>query len=95
MNKFITLALLSSLASFAASSAFAEVGGDVKMNVKTGAVIQTNTGIANKNVANLGAVSANVGGDVKTNVTTGVIYQSNKGIANSNELSIGSVTDPR
>ena len=79
-----------------ASVQAASVKGDVKTNVKVGAVIQKNTGIANKNEANVGSVtgkSTRVGGDVKTNVKVGAIIQKNTGIANKNEVNLGSVTD--
>lgn len=84
------------LAMNATSVSAAEVGGDVKTNVKTGVVLQSNKGIANKNEVNLGSVtgkSTSVGGDVKATVKTGAIIQSNTGIANKNEVNIGSVTD--
>lgn len=74
----------------------ADVKGDVKTKVKTGILLQTNTGIANKNEIHLGSVtgkSTSVGGDVKATVKTGAVIQSNKGIANKNEVSIGSITD--
>ena len=97
MKTAFSAALIAGLMTLSASGAFAaDVKGDVKTNVLTGAVIQTNTGIANKNEANLGSVSGkstDVGGDFKSTVKTGVIYQKNTGIANKNEVNMGSVTD--
>lgn len=73
----------------------AGVGGDVKVNVKTGIILQSNRGIANRNEIILGSVTGkntSVGGDIKTTVKTGAIIQTNTGIANKNRISIGSVT---
>ena len=99
MKKFLALTLMTStlalgLASTGASAA--TVKGKVDTNVKVGAVIQQNTGIANKNEVNLGSVSgkrSHVGGDFKSRVKVGAIIQKNTGIANKNEVNLGSVTD--
>ncbi len=97
MKKTIVTAAVASVLAIGMSAVHAaDVGGDVKANVKTGVVLQSNKGIANKNEANLGSVtgkSTDVGGDVKVNVKTGAVIQSNTGIANKNEVNIGSVTD--
>lgn len=96
MNTLVKSVLVIAATSFCFSTAqAADVKGDVKTNVKVGAVIQNNTGIANKNEANVGSVTgkSRVGGDVKTNVKTGAIIQNNTGIANKNEVNLGSVTD--
>ena len=85
-----TLAATSQLA-FAA-----DVGGNVKTNVKAGVVLQMNTGIANTNQARLGSVSGkstSIGGNFKSRVRTAAVIQTNKGIANKNELAMGSVTE--
>ena len=74
----------------------ADVGGNVKTNVKAGVVLQSNKGIANKNEATLGSVtgkSTSIGGNFRSSVKTAAVIQSNKGIANKNELTMGSVTD--
>ena len=74
----------------------ADVKGNVKTDVKAGVILQKNTGIANKNEANIGSVTGkntDIGGDVKTKVKVGAVIQNNKGIANKNEVNIGSVTD--
>ena len=74
----------------------ADVGGNVKTDVKAGVILQKNTGIANKNEANIGSVTGkgtSVGGDVKARVKVGAVIQTNKGIANKNEVNIGSVTE--
>ena len=78
------------------SAQAADVGGDVRTNVKAGIVLQTNKGIANTNEAALGSVtgkSTDIGGNFRSNVKTLGVIQSNKGIANKNEVNIGSVTD--
>lgn len=92
----ITTAVASVLAMGMSVAQAADVGGDVKTNVKAGVILQDNKGIANKNEANLGSVtgkSTDIGGDVKINVKTGAVIQKNTGIANKNEVNIGSVTD--
>lgn len=97
MKKLIvSTAMVGLLAGLVTSAQAADVGGDVKTNVKAGVILQKNTGIANKNEANIGSVtgkSTSVGGDVKSRVKVGAVIQSNKGIANKNEVNIGSVTD--
>jgi len=88
--------LASAFLAGAASVQAADVKGNVKSDVKAGVVLQKNTGIANKNEANIGSVtgkSTDVGGDVNTKVKVGAVIQNNKGIANKNEVNIGSVTD--
>lgn len=73
----------------------ADVSGSVKVNVKTGIILQSNKGIANRNEITLGSVTGkntSVGGDIKSTVKTGAIIQTNKGIANKNRIRIGSVT---
>lgn len=95
-NVFVIASIATLIAAGSMSVQAAEVGGDVKANVKAGVVLQSNKGIANKNEANLGSVtgkSTSVGGDVNTRVKVGAVIQSNKGIANKNEVNIGSVTD--
>ena len=95
-NLLITASVAALIATGSMSVQAAEVGGDVKANVKAGVILQNNKGIANKNEANIGSVtgkSTSVGGDVKTNVKVGAVIQNNKGIANKNEVNIGSVTD--
>lgn len=92
VSAFIAGTFLASAASVHA----ADVKGNVKSDVKAGVVLQKNTGIANKNEANIGSVtgkSTSVGGNVTTKVTTGAVIQNNTGIANKNEVNIGSVTD--
>lgn len=97
MKKLIVMtAMASLLAAMVSVAQAAEVGGDVKTDVKAGVILQSNTGIANKNEANIGSVTGKttkVGGDVKSRVKVGAVIQSNKGIANKNEVNIGSVTD--
>lgn len=97
MKKLIvTSAIAGLLVGVISTANAAEVGGDVKTDVKAGVILQKNTGIANKNEANIGSVtgkSTSVGGDVKSKVKVGAVIQSNKGIANKNEVNIGSVTD--
>lgn len=97
MKSFITTALIAVTLMLGLQLAHAaDVSGSVKTNVKTGVILQSNKGIANKNSASLGSVSGkttSVGGDVKMNVKTGAVIQSNKGIANKNEVALGSVTD--
>lgn len=97
MKKLIVTSAIAGLLVGAMSTAnAADVGGDVKTDVKAGVILQKNTGIANKNEANIGSVtgkSTSVGGDVKSKVTVGAVIQNNKGIANKNEVNIGSVTD--
>ena len=78
------------------STAFAaEVKGDVKTDVKVGAIIQSNVGAGNKNIANLGSVSgkSKVGGDFEAKVKVGAIIQSNVGAGNVNKVNIASVSD--
>ena len=77
------------------SASAADVKGAVDTNVKVGAVIQKNTGIANRNEAHLGSVAgkSRIGGDFKSRVKVGAVIQTNTGIANRNEVSLGSVTD--
>lgn len=92
----ISLPLISLALLTAAPSHAAEVGGNVKTNVKAGFILQSNKGIANKSVINLGSVSGkntSVGGNFKSRVRVGAIIQSNAGIANKAEVNIGSVTD--
>jgi cell division protein FtsX len=60
MNKLIALTMITStlvlgMSSFSASAA--DVKGKVDTSVKVGAVIQKNTGIANKNEVTLGSVT--------------------------------------
>lgn len=97
MKKLIAItAVASVLAGVSGMAQAADVGGNVKTDVKAGVVLQQNTGIANKNEANIGSVtgkSTDVGGDVKSKVKVGAVIQTNKGIANKNEVNIGSVTD--
>lgn len=97
MKSVITTAMIAATLLFGLQSAHAaDVNGSVKTNVKTGVILQSNKGIANKNSASLGSVSGkttSVGGDVKMNVKTGAVIQTNKGIANKNEVALGSVTD--
>ena len=97
MKTLLSTALVAATLLVTAQSGFsAEVGGNVKTNVKAGVVLQTNTGIANKNEATLGSItgkSTKIGGNFKSNVKTLAVIQSNKGIANKNELTMGSVTD--
>ena len=88
----VTFAFLSS----AHMASAAEVGGNVKTNVKAGVVLQSNKGIANKNEATLGSItgkSTSIGGNFRSSVKTAAVIQTNKGIANKNELTMGSVTD--
>ena len=98
MKKFVTMTMIAGtlalgMGSFSASAA--DVRGDVDTNVKVGAVIQKNTGIANKNEAHVGSVvgRSRIGGDFKSRVMVGAIIQNNTGIANKNEVTLGSVTD--
>ena len=98
MKKFVTMTMIAGtlalgFSSFSASAA--DVRGDVDTNVKAAAIIQKNTGIANKNEAHLGSVAgkSRIGGDFKSRVRVGAVIQSNSGIANKNEGSLGSVTD--
>jgi hypothetical protein len=97
MKTVLSTALIAfTLASAAQMASAADVGGNVKTNVKAGVVLQMNTGIANKNEAALGSItgkSTSVGGNFKSRVKTAAIIQTNKGIANKNELALGSVTD--
>lgn len=97
MKTLLTTVLISfALATAAQNISAAEVGGNVKSNVKVGVVLQKNTGIANKNEATLGSItgkSTSVGGNFKSSVKTMAVIQTNKGIANKNELTMGSVTD--
>ena len=97
MKTLISSALIAlTLAATAHTASAADVGGNVKTNVKTGVVLQMNTGIANKNEAALGSVTGkttSVGGNFKSRVKTLAVIQTNKGIANKNELAMGSVTD--
>lgn len=92
----VTSALAAMLLGVVGTAQAAEVGGNVKTNVKAGIILQDNKGIANKNEANIGSVTGkttSVGGNVKSNVKVGAVIQTNKGIANKNEVNIGSVTD--
>ena len=97
MKTLVSTALIAfALATTAQTVSAAEVGGNVKTNVKAGIVLQKNTGIANKNEAHLGSVTGkttSIGGNFKSRVTTMAVIQDNKGIANKNELNMGSVTD--
>ena len=97
MKTLLSTALIAfTLAVTAQSGLAADVGGNVKTNVKVGVVLQQNTGIANKNEAALGSITGkttSVGGNFKSSVKTLAVIQTNKGIANKNELSMGSVTD--
>ena len=97
MKTLLSTALIAfTLAATAQSGLAADVGGNVKTNVKVGVVLQQNTGIANKNEAALGSITGkttSVGGNFKSSVKTLAVIQTNKGIANKNELSMGSVTD--
>ncbi|MDX1733832.1 MAG: hypothetical protein R3228_05680 [Halioglobus sp.] len=90
---FIAGALALGLASASASAA--DVRGSVDTSVKVGAVIQKNTGIANRNEVHLGSVSGKggLGGDFKSHVKVGAVIQKNTGIANRNRISIGSVSN--
>ena len=89
-RKILTLAIAAIIPMTMHTVASAQVGGDVDTNVRAGAILQSNVGIANRNEASLGGVSGRVGGDVKTNVRVGALLQSNVGIANRNEANIGS-----
>ena len=93
MKKFAAMTTFATALIFAAGAQSAEVGGDVETNVAVGAVIQTNSGIANENELHVGSVvgESTVMGDVTTNVAVGAIIQTNSGIANSNEATLGSV----
>ena len=97
MKTLLSTALIAlTLAATVQQASAADVGGNVKTNVKAGVVLQMNTGIANKNEASLGSItgkSTSVGGDFQSRVRTAAIIQTNKGIANKNELAMGSVTD--
>lgn len=97
MKTLLSTALIAFVLSTTVQSASAaEVGGNVKTNVKVGVVLQKNTGIANKNVTNLGSVTGkttSIGGNFKSSVKTMAVIQTNTGIANKNELNMGSVTD--
>ena len=97
MRTLLSTALIAlSLVATAQTASAAEVGGNVKTNVKAGVVLQTNKGIANKNEAALGSITGkhtSIGGNFKSRVKVAAVIQSNKGIANKNELAIGSVTD--
>ena len=96
MKKVIALTIVTSaLVMGMQSASAASVKGDVDTNVKVGAVIQKNTGIANKNEAHVGSVAgkSRIGGDFKSRVKVGAIIQKNTGIANKNEVTLGSVTD--
>lgn len=97
MKTLLSTALIAlSLAAASQSALAADVGGNVKTNVKVGVALQQNTGIANRNEATLGSItgkSTSVGGNFKSSVKTAAVIQTNKGIANRNELTMGSVTD--
>lgn len=97
MKKLLVSSLIAgALLSGATAVNAAEVKGNVKSDVKAGVILQKNTGIANKNEANIGSVTGkntSVGGNVNTKVKVGAVIQNNKGIANKNEVNIGSVTD--
>jgi len=69
-QKILTLAIAAVLPGLVATQSFAQstIGGAVDTNTRVGAVLQKNTGIANKNKASIGSVSGSkVGGDVNTN----------------------------
>ena len=97
MKKLMTGTLISlTLLAAIPHAQAAEVGGNVKTNVKVGLILQSNKGIANRSEVNLGSVTGkrtSVGGNFKSNVKVGAIIQSNVGIANKAEINIGSVTD--
>jgi len=97
MKTIITATVIAfSLASFSSVASAADVGGNVRTNVKAGVILQSNKGIANKNELTMGSVTgkrSSVGGNFRSNVKVGVVLQSNKGIANKNEVTMGSVTE--
>ena len=98
MKTFAAIAMIAgtiAMGMHSAGASAADVKGAVDTNVKVGAVIQKNTGIANRNKAHLGSASgkASIGGNFKSRVKMGAIIQKNTGIANRSEVSLGSITD--
>ena len=95
MKKLAALIMAGSVLLSTQTASAADVGGNVVTNVKVGVVVQSNKGIANKNVINIGSVvgkNTSVGGNFRSTVKTGAIIQSNTGIANKNTVNIGSIT---
>ena len=97
MKTFAAIAMIAGTIAMGMSTgaSAADVKGAVDTNVKVGAVIQKNTGIANRNEAHVGSVAgkSRIGSDFKSRVKVGAIIQKNTGIANRNEVTLGSVTD--
>ena len=86
-------------AAFAAAlllSGFAHSGsnviGSVETDVRVNRASQTQSGLLNKQEANLGSVvDSNVIGSVKTNVRVNRLSQTQWGLLNAQKMSIGSV----
>ncbi len=98
MRTFAAIAMIAgtlAMGMHSAGASAADIKGAVDTNVKVGAVIQKNTGIANRNEAHVGSVvgKSSIGKDFKSRVKVGAIIQKNTGIANRNEVTLGSVTD--
>ena len=97
MKKLLSTAVVAILTTTSFQSALAaDVGGKVNTRVKTGLILQSNKGIANKNELLLGSITGkntSVGGNFKSRVKVGAVIQTNTGIANKNRISIGSVTN--
>ena len=66
--------------------------GSVDTNVRTDYVTQRQSGLLNKQTANIGSVNdSNVIGAVKTNVYARNVYQTQSGLLNKQKMSIGAV----
>lgn len=77
----------------AAGTQAAEVKGNVKTDVKMGALIQGNVGVGNKNKASVGSIKGKgtVQGNQSTTVRTGAVVQGNLGIGGHSDVNIGNI----
>ena len=86
-------AILSIAVMFASGAHAAEVKGNVKTDVKMGALIQGNLGVGNKNTASVGSIKGKgtVQGSQSTTVRTGAVVQGNVGIGGNSDVNVGNI----
>ena len=91
-KRHIAVALTTLLVAAGAAQADSNVIGSVETNVRVNRAQQSQSGLLNKQEANLGSVSdSNVIGTVDTNVRVNRVDQNQSGLLNKQEMSVGSV----